>query len=129
MIFTLNYLGIKHIPIAGRDVTYFVQQLLREREPNIPAEQSYEVAKTIKVILPFFKLFIDACFQEKYCYVCPDIQKEFAKFDTDPDKWFKIYDGINNITKKPFQIDVGYERFLAPEIFFHPEVCFTFYVI
>jgi hypothetical protein len=34
---------------SGRDVTYFVQQLLREREPNIPAEQSYEVAKTIKV--------------------------------------------------------------------------------
>ena len=23
---------IKHIPIAGRDITYFIQQLLRERE-------------------------------------------------------------------------------------------------
>lgn len=40
---------IKHIPIAGRDVTYFIQQMLREREPNLPAEQSYEVAKAIKV--------------------------------------------------------------------------------
>jgi len=97
---------IKHIPIAGRDVTYFVQQLLREREPTIPAEQSYEVAKTIK---------------EQYCYVCPDIQKEFAKFDSEPLKWFKQHDGVNNITKKLFKIDVGYERFLAPEIFFHPE--------
>ena len=42
---------IKHIPIAGRDITFFVQQLLREREVGIPPEQSMETAKTIKVIL------------------------------------------------------------------------------
>ena len=41
---------IKHIPIAGRDITFFVQQLLREREVGIPPEQSMETAKTIKVI-------------------------------------------------------------------------------
>lgn len=40
---------IKHIPIAGRDITYFIQQTLRDREPNLPSEQSYEVAKLIKV--------------------------------------------------------------------------------
>ena len=40
---------IKHIPIAGRDITFFVQQLLRERETGIPPEQSMETAKTIKV--------------------------------------------------------------------------------
>ena len=39
---------IKHIPIAGRDITYFTQQLLRERETGIPPEQSLEVSKTIK---------------------------------------------------------------------------------
>jgi actin-related protein 3 len=54
--------------------------------------------------------------------VCPDIQKEFGKYDTDGQKWLKIYNGINNVTKKPFQVDIGYERFLGPEIFFHPEV-------
>ncbi|KAK0427952.1 hypothetical protein QR680_010505 [Steinernema hermaphroditum] len=97
---------IEHIPIAGRDVTHFIQQVLREREPQIPAEQSYEVAKAIK---------------EKYCYVCPDILKEFTKYDTDAAKWLKTYEGINNISKKPFVVDVGYERFLGPEIFFHPE--------
>jgi actin-related protein 3 len=97
---------IKHIPIAGRDITYFIQQMLRDREPNMPSEQSYEVAKSIK---------------EQYCYVCPDIQREFAKYDTDPAKWLQIYNGINNISKAPFQVDVGYERFLGPEIFFHPE--------
>lgn len=97
---------IKHIPIAGRDITYFVQQMLRDREPSIPSEQSYEVAKALK---------------EQFCYVCPDIQKEFLKYDTDSEKWIKVYNGINNITKRPFSVDVGYERFLGPEIFFHPE--------
>lgn len=29
--------------------------------------------------------------------------------------------GINSITKQHFSVDVGYERFLGPEIFFHPE--------
>jgi actin-related protein 3 len=97
---------IKHIPIAGRDITYFIQQLLREREVGIPPEQSLETAKTIK---------------ERYSYVCPDIVKEFSKYDTDGGKWIKRYDGINSVTKQPFSVDVGYERFLGPEIFFHPE--------
>jgi actin-related protein 3 len=52
--------SIKHIPIAGRDITHFVQQLLRERENSIPPEESLEVAKKIKEI---------------YSYVCPDIVK------------------------------------------------------
>nr|XP_036855378.1 actin-related protein 3B isoform X2 [Manis javanica] len=97
---------IKHIPIAGRDITYFIQQLLREREVGIPPEQSLETAKAIK---------------EKYCYICPDIVKEFAKYDVDPRKWIKQYTGINAVNQKKFIIDVGYERFLGPEIFFHPE--------
>lgn len=42
---------IKHIPIAGRDITYFIQQLLREREVGIPPEQSLDTAKAIKVSL------------------------------------------------------------------------------
>lgn len=97
---------IKHIPIAGRDITYFIQQLLREREVGIPPEQSLETAKAIK---------------ETYSYVCPDIAKEFAKYDQDPSKWMKRYEGVNAITKQKFGVDVGYERFLGPEIFFHPE--------
>ena len=52
----------------------------------------------------------------------PDIAKEFNKFDSDPNKYIKKYNGVNAVTKKPFAIDVGYERFLGPEIFFHPEV-------
>jgi len=97
---------IKHIPIAGRSITSFIQHLLREREIGIPPEQSLETAKAIK---------------ERYCYMCPNIAKEFNKFDTDPDKYIKQYNGVNAITKKEFVVDVGYERFLGPEIFFHPE--------
>ncbi|XP_050796390.1 actin-related protein 3B isoform X10 [Gopherus flavomarginatus] len=59
--------------------------------------------------------------QEKYCYICPDIVKEFATYDIDPQKWIKQYTGINAINKNKFIIDIGYERFLGPEIFFHPE--------
>lgn len=98
---------IKHIPIAGRNITYFIQSLLREREPNIPPEQSLETAKAIK---------------ERYCYICPDLAKEFEKYDKNPSKWVKQYTGRNNITKAPFEVDVGFERFLGPEIFFNPEI-------
>ena len=58
----------------------------------------------------------------RFSYICPDIAKEFAKYDSDPSKWIKQYQGINSVTKQPFEVDVGYERFLGPEIFFHPEV-------
>jgi actin-related protein 3 len=99
--------SIKHIPLAGRDITAFVQQLLRERGEKIPAAQSMETSKRIK---------------ETYSYVCPDIVREFRKYDSEPDKWFKKYEGIEDIKKAPFAVDVGYERFLAPELFFNPEI-------
>jgi len=99
--------SIKHIPLAGRDITAFVQQLMRERNEPIPPEHSMEVAKRVK---------------EQYSYVCPDIVKEYAKYDAEQSKWIRQYDGIHSVTKKPFTCDVGYERFLGPEIFFNPEI-------
>jgi len=99
--------SIKHIPLAGRDITAFVQQLMRDRSEPIPPAESMEVAKRVK---------------EQYSYVCPDIVKEYGKYDTEPTKWFKQYTGINGVTKKPYSVDVGYERFLGPEIFFNPEI-------
>jgi actin-related protein 3 len=99
--------SIKHIPLAGRDITAFVQQLMRERNEPIPPEHSMEVAKRVK---------------EQYSYVCPDIVKEYAKYDSEPSKWIRQYEGIHSVTKKPFTCDVGYERFLGPEIFFNPEI-------
>jgi len=98
---------IKHIPIAGRDITNFIQLLMRERETNIPPDDAMDVAKRVK---------------EQYCYVCPDMAKEFRKYDEDPAKWIKNTSGE---TKKGtrWHCDVAYERFLGPEIFFNPEIC------
>ncbi|CAI0627174.1 unnamed protein product [Linum tenue] len=54
--------SIKSIPIAGRDVTLFVQQLMRERGENVPPEDSFDVARKVK---------------EMYGYTCSDIVKIF----------------------------------------------------
>lgn len=168
---------IKHIPIAGRDITYFVQSLLREREPNIPPQLSMETAKAVKgesrvafnismevvslinfwclktmvlimsvhetITVHFtliFKHYINkliwiyseyltwhhlSSITEKFSYICPDIAKEFNKYDSDQGKWIKKYEGRNPVNNQTFSIDIGYERFLGPEIFFHPEVSFS----
>jgi len=99
--------SIKSMDLAGRTVSQFVQQLLRDRGENVPSAQSLEVAKAIK---------------EQYSYVCPDLVKEYQKYDKEKDKWFKVYEGIESVRKTKFLVDVGYERFLGPEIFFNPEI-------
>ncbi|KAG8760470.1 Arp2/3 complex subunit, actin nucleation center [Serendipita sp. 396] len=101
--------AIKHIPIAGRDISQFVLNLMRERgeTATIPPEDQLRVAGKIK---------------EDYSYVCQDIVKEFRKYDEDPYKHFMRYDGEHSVTKRKYSVDVGYERFLAPEIFFNPEI-------
>jgi actin-related protein 3 len=99
--------SIKSMDLAGRTVTQFIQNLLLEREEDVPPAQRQEVAKQIK---------------EKWCYVCPDIVKEFGRYDLKPQEWMKVYEGVNDISKKPFRCDVGYERFLGPEVFFNPEI-------
>lgn len=94
--------SIKSIPIAGRDVTHFVQSLFRERgEPD----SSMKTAEKVK---------------EEYCYVSPDIVKEFARYDREPDRFLKH--SVTSPNGRSVTIDVGYERFLAPEIFFNPEI-------
>lgn len=100
--------AIKHIPLAGRDVTHFVQQLLRDRtDLNLPPELTLEAARKIK--------------ESEYSYVAPNLAREFAAFDRDPSKFptIPIYDASG---KKEYQIQVGYERFLAGEAFFNPEL-------
>ncbi|KAJ2723259.1 Arp2/3 complex subunit, actin nucleation center [Coemansia sp. Benny D115] len=100
--------SIKHIPIAGRDITAFVQQLMREHgETRIPPEDSLDIARRIK---------------EEYSYTCQDMAAEFLKFDADPVKSFKTFDAVNSLNQQRYKVDVGYERFLAPEVFFNPEL-------
>ncbi len=97
---------IRHIPLAGRDITNFVQALQRERKEPIPPQESLEVAKRSK---------------EMHCYVCPDLVKEYIKYDEKPQKFIRQYTGITKQGKE-FSCDVGYERFLGPEVFFNPEI-------
>jgi len=97
---------IKHIPLAGRDVSNFMIEQLRARNEPLLPDFALEIAKKIK---------------EKFCYVCPDIVKEYEKYDTDPTR-FRDYTFKNPKDKKEYKIDVGYERFLGPEIFFSPEI-------
>jgi len=97
---------IRHVPLAGRDVTNFVVQMLRDRSETLLAEDALNIAKKIK---------------ESYCYVCPDIVKEYEKFDQDATR-FRDFKYVNPRTKEQLKIDVGYERFLGPEIFFSPEI-------
>ncbi|KAJ9093873.1 hypothetical protein QFC21_006246 [Naganishia friedmannii] len=101
--------SIKHIPIAGRNITEFVLNLLRDRgeQAHIPPEDQLRVAEKIK---------------EDYTYVCQDIVKEIRKYDTDPYKYFARFAGEHSVTGRKYDIDIGYERFLAPEIFFNPEI-------
>jgi len=87
-------------------VTNFIVDTLRNRSENFPPDDALTVAKKIK---------------ESYCYVCPDIVKEYQKYDTDPTR-FRVYSGKNTKTQQEYKVDVGYERFLCPEIFFSPEI-------
>ena len=98
---------IKHIPLAGRDITQFVQKLMRDRGEPVPPEDSLEVAKAVK---------------EMHSYVCPDIVKEYNKYDANPGKYFREYTNKHAKTKKKYRCDIGFERFLGPEIFFNPEI-------
>lgn len=124
--------AIKHIPLAGREVTHFLQQLLRDRPDVLLApEDTMEVARRMK---------------ESLCYVCPDPAREYLKYDqewanggrccdrenifinyflgtsSNLQKRFVWADGKNG---KTLEVTVGAERFLGPEVFFSPEMCST----
>jgi actin-related protein 3 len=99
--------SIKHIPLAGRDITQFVYNFLKDREKNIPPEQAMLAAQKIK---------------EEYCYVCPDMAKEIQKYDEVPAENIKQYTGFNKKSNSNWTIDIGYEQFLGPEVFFNPEI-------
>jgi actin-related protein 3 len=77
--------AIKHIPIAGRDISQFVLNLLRERGEMsaVPPEDQLRVASRVK---------------EDYSYVCQDIVREFRKYDEEPYKYFERYEGEHSVT-------------------------------
>ena len=72
---------IKHIPIAGRSITSFIQHLLREREIGIPPEQVTEDPFSIYLCHVIFYQSLETAkaIKERYCYMCPNIAKEFNR--------------------------------------------------
>ena len=44
------------------------------------------------------------------------------KNDKDRKKFDKFIEGVDHHSKQPFSVSVGPERFLAPEMFFNPEI-------
>jgi actin-related protein 3 len=77
--------AIKHIPIAGRDISQFVLNLMRERGEMtiVPPEDHLKVASKVK---------------ENYSYVCQDIVREFRKYDEEPYKYFERFEGEHSVT-------------------------------
>lgn len=103
---------IKHIPLAGRDITQFYINALRDRGEQIPQEEILKVAKDIK---------------EKYGYVSKKgMMEEFAKFDKKSDagalsKMFRKYEYRSKVLGENVSVDIGYEQFLGPESLYFPE--------
>ncbi|WRT66227.1 actin-2 [Kwoniella shivajii] len=90
--------AIRRIDIAGRDVTDHLQLLLRKSGYNLHTSAEKEVVRTIK---------------EKTCYLALNPAKE-EKDQSGAWEEFRLPDGK--------VIQLGVERFLAPEILFNPEL-------
>ncbi|KAK0387450.1 hypothetical protein NLU13_5762 [Sarocladium strictum] len=96
--------SIQRIDVAGRDVTEYLQQLLRKSGHVFHTSAEKEVVRQIK---------------ESLSYVAPDPRKEE-----------KVWAGGKNIAGKMGEyvlpdgriLKIGSERFRAPEILFNPEL-------
>ena len=99
--------AIQHVPVAGREMTAFIADFLKDREPTVPLHDRMTTARIIK---------------ERYCRVAKYPSKAFEMFDNKRSDFISTYTGIDSKTGKPFTCEVGYERFLAPEVWFSPEL-------
>jgi len=95
---------IMRIDLAGRDITEYLQLLLRKSGYYFYTSAEKEVVRSIK---------------ETACYVAFDPSKEEELLDSDKSAKpathkYKLPDGN--------QIEIGPERFRAPEVLFHPEL-------
>ena len=99
---------IKQMNIGGRDITAYIQKLMRDRKEPIPHGMGVDVARSVK---------------ENFTYTCPNIEKECERYDSNPEKYSKVYESIHKKTGQIFSCNVQHERFLAPEVLMTPKVC------
>lgn len=85
--------AIQSIPVAGREATLFMQQLLRERgeESNLKTSQRIKETET---------------------YIAEDILKEFEKYENNTSMYKRTETGVF----------LGYEQFMTPEVILSPEI-------
>ena len=93
--------AIQRINLAGRDVTNYLRRLLRQSGYTFDTSGEKEIVRDIK---------------EKLCYVAIDPEKEMmlSKRVSGMQKNYMLPDGET--------INIGIERFLAPESLFNPSV-------
>ena len=93
--------AIQRIDLAGRDVTNYLRRLLRQSGYTFDSSAEKETVRDIK---------------EKLCYVALDPEKEImiSKRVSGMQKNYMLPDGET--------INIGIERFLAPESLFNPTV-------
>jgi len=96
--FSLEH-SISRIDLAGRDITNYLQLLLRKGGNNFYTSSEKEAVRAIK---------------ENSCYVAFDPSVEEETSSKAPQKTFLLPDGKT--------INIGSESFKAPEILFHPEI-------
>lgn len=59
----------------------------------------------VQKFVAIFALLIFFFTQERWGYICPDIAKEFAKYEAEPTKWIKKYESVNAVTKKVLNLN------------------------
>lgn len=42
---------VRHIPLAGKDITKFILNHMRDRDEKLPSEDAFEIAQKIKVFI------------------------------------------------------------------------------
>ncbi|OIR58743.1 MAG: actin-related protein 3 [Amphiamblys sp. WSBS2006] len=88
--------AIQSVPVAGREATLFVQQLLRERGVDAPLE----LARSVK---------------EHETYVCGSVLDEFGKYESHREMF-------RTATVGGRTLELGYEQFMAAEAVLNPEI-------
>lgn len=76
---------------------------LKERGEPAPHEDLLDIARVVK---------------EKFAYVSKNVDADIEKFNKE-NRW-KTYEGIGRTSGRPVKVNVGTEKFLAPEVFFDP---------
>ena len=105
--------AVREIPIAGKDVTRVISDALQARREVVVdcPEMAVALNRLSKQV------------KEKLTYVCSDPIREFKIFDASKHSLFKKINWTD--PRSPGlqkECDIGYEQFLAPEVFFQPSL-------